>query len=850
MLGEWLIGSDVWLRDPHLGVSSHDLLSYGQLPALLRFEILTPLVQHEGSLMKCRFRLVVAASLLSCVSTIANARQPHVSYMFPAGGQRGTTIDVKVGGHYLHDAASFRIDGPGVEAPNKIVRGTTRWFEGPVIPQPPSQRSEDYPVDYDATLKIAADAKLGTRDWSVSTAQGVTVPMKFVIGQFPELVEEEIEGKPLAQLVKLPVTINGRTFPREDVDLWSFDLAAGQTLTCLVTAQDIDSPVEAHLELLDPSGKRITEATAGQGADPLLRFTAKTAGRYAVQINDANFGGLQHHVYRLTLTTGPVVDSVFPLGGRKGETLKLQLAGVGLDRSTIDLPLPSDSEQIIFRPDFAAARELGQVLEISEYPELIEPATVNNDVASAVNAVVPSVLNGRVESAGDVDVWKVEAKKGEQLLFEVHAASLGSELDAVLTVLNVDGKQLAEADDNGSEIDARLIFNVPTDGSYFVKVADRVAKRGGTNFGYRLHVLDAKSADSAPFTLEVQSQRAVNVDRDGELQLKVNVRRQNFNEAIELVLDGLPEGVAVDGATVPAKQNNATIKLKADSKALLSSSVVRVIGKAKIGEVERRAVATIRTNPPTPEKIDRILMAVTVKTPFKFFGQFESKFAPRGSVYLRHYSLDRGGFDGPLEVSLADRQNRHLQGGTGPKIVVPAGVTEFDYPVSLPPWLEVGRTSRTCLMAVGAVVDADGTRHKVTFTSQEQNDQIIVLTAPEEFSVAVEVPAIRAVPGESVVIPVQVGRASQLKQPATIEVVPAKHAQGVSSQPLTVGPDVTKTGIKVSFAKGPLGPFNAPLLIRATTTDDRGKPVVYETPLEVVCDAEEATVNQSKRSAK
>lgn len=800
--------------------------------------------------MKRRFRLFVAATFLSSLASVADARPPHVSYMFPAGGQRGTTIDVKVGGHFLHDAAAFRIDGPGVEAPAKIVRGSTRWFEGPVIPQPPSQRSEDYPVDYDATLKIAADAKLGTRDWSVSTAQGVTVPMKFVVGQFPEVVEEEIEGKPLPQLVTLPVTINGRTFPREDVDLWSFDLAAGQTLTCLVTAQDIDSPVEAHLELLDPSGKRIAEATAGQGADPSLRFTAKTAGRYAVQINDANYGGLQHHVYRLTLTTGPVVDSVFPLGGRKGETLKLQLTGAGLDRSTVDVPLPSDSEQIIFRPDFAAARELGQVLEISEHPEILEPATANNDVASAVSATVPSVLNGRIESAGDVDVWKVDAKKGEQLLFEVHASSLGSELDAVLKVLNADGKQLAEADDNGSDIDARQVFNVPADGTYFVKVADRVANRGGPNFGYRLHVLDAKTADSAPFALEVQSPRAVNVDRDGELQLKVNVRRQNFNEAIELVLDGLPAGVTVDGATVPAKQNNATIKLKADSKTVLSSSVVRVIGKAKVGDVERRTVATIRTNPPTPEKIDRLLMAVTVKTPFKFFGQFESKFAPRGGVYVRHYTLDRGGFDGPIEVSLADRQNRHLQGVTGPKIVVPPGVTEFDYPVSLPPWLEVGRTSRTCLMAVGEVVDADGAKHKVAFSSQEQNDQIIVLTAPEEFSVLVEVPAIRAVPGESVVIPVQVGRASQLKQPATIEVVPAKHMQGVMAQPLTVGPDVTKTGIKVSFAKGPIGPFNAPLVIRATTTDERGKPVVYETSLEVVCDSQEAPVIQAKPTAK
>lgn len=801
--------------------------------------------------MKPSFKLLAIASLLAGQTTDATAKQPYVTYIFPAGAQRGTTVDVKVGGHFLHESAAFRLDGSGVEAPARIQRGHTVWFEGPVIPQPPSQRSEDYPVDYHGTFKVAADATLGAREWSVSTAQGATVPMKFVIGTFPEFIEEEIAGQPLPQWVPLPATINGRTFPREDVDLWSFDLTAGQLLTCLVTAQDIDSPVEAHVELLDPTGKRVAEATGTQGHDPILKHVAKTSGRYAVLINDANFGGLQHHVYRLTLTTGAVVESIYPLGGRRSETLQLQLTGSGLDRQAVAVSLPREADQLVYRPDFAAARELGYALEVSDHPEVLEPATPNNDLASAVAFTVPSVLNGRIESAGDVDAWKVDAKKGEQLLLEVHAAALGSELDSVLTVLDAQGKRIVEADDNGSDIDARQVFNVPADGTYFVRVAERIATRGGANFGYRLHALDAKTADSAPFTLEIQTpQRTVNVDREGELQLKVNVRRQNFNEAIDLVIEGLPPGITVDSQTVAAKQNNATIKLKADAKTPLAAAVMRVIGKAKIGDIEKQAVATVRTNPPTPEKIDRLMLAVTVKTPFKFFGAFESKFAPRGSVYVRHYKIDRGGFEGPLEISLADRQNRHLQGVTGPKIVVPPGVNEFDYPAHLPPWLEVGRTSRTCLMAVGEITDPDGTKHKVTFSSQEQNDQIIVLTAPEEFSVQVDVPAIRAIPGESVNVPLQVGRGSHLRQPATIEVVPAQHIQGVTAQPLQVGADVTKTALKISFGNGPLGPFNVPLVIRAKTLDDRGNPVVYEASVDVVTDAAEAPVTQAKRTAK
>src|SRR5207247_699859 len=82
----------------------------------------------------------------------------------------------------------------------------------------------------------------------------------------------------------------------------------------------------------------------------------------------------------------------------------------------------------------------------------------------------------------------------------------------------------------------------------------------------------------------------------------------------------------------------------------------------------------------------------------------------RGGKFVRHFTIDRGGFAGPLTVRLADKQARHLQGVTGPTIEDPAGASEFDYPVFLPPWMEIGRTNRTVVMAMGEVADADAAR--------------------------------------------------------------------------------------------------------------------------------------------
>ena len=43
------------------------------------------------------------------------------------------------------------------------------------------------------TVQIAADAPIGDRYVLLRTAQGITTPLRFVIGSLPEVVEEEID---------------------------------------------------------------------------------------------------------------------------------------------------------------------------------------------------------------------------------------------------------------------------------------------------------------------------------------------------------------------------------------------------------------------------------------------------------------------------------------------------------------------------------------------------------------------------------------------------------------------------------------------------------------------------------
>ena len=319
----------------------------------------------------CVFSLCLCASVVQS----AFAEPPVASYLFPAGGRRGTTVDVHVGGLFLHKDASWELLGPGVELATPHLEPTrTLWFEGPMLPLPESQAAEDYPKDTAARVRIAADAALGVRRGRVWTAQGAASGLAFVVGDLPEIVEQEIDGDPVPVDVQLPVTINGRIFPRQNVDVWTFPLHKGQTVACDVCAARIGSPLDSYLEVIGPDGRVVAENDDALGADSFVRFTAAADGKYGVRIRDANGRGGPAYVYRLTLTTDPYVDRVYPLGGRRGEATHFTLYGQGVPAAPVEVKLPADGPRdYAWRFPYGDGKATNPVLlDLDDLPEMLK----------------------------------------------------------------------------------------------------------------------------------------------------------------------------------------------------------------------------------------------------------------------------------------------------------------------------------------------------------------------------------------------------------------------------------------------------------------------------------------------
>ena len=176
------------------------------------------------------------------------------------------------------------------------------------------------------------------------------------------------------------------------------------------------------------------------------------------------------------------------------------------------------------------------------------------------------------------------SKRARSAVFSLESRTLGLPLDAVLQVLDADGKTLAESDDVGNSRDPELTFTPPSDGRYRVVVRD-LNGRGGPHYAYLLRAL----APQPDFTLSLSADQ-FNVTAGKETKAVVNIARTNgFTDTIDVLAEELPDGVRA--TTARSRQSDAsarsvTLEIRADG--CSHPGPMRIIGRAADGKQRRR----------------------------------------------------------------------------------------------------------------------------------------------------------------------------------------------------------------------------------------------------------------------
>lgn len=768
-------------------------------------------------------------------STLSRADPPATSYLFPAGGQVGKDVNCRVGTLNCAHECGFRLHNPlasdDIAVPNRIARVETLVLTGPYHQNPVAQQPWDYPKDMSATLIISDTARPGLRHWYCTTSEGSTALRPFVVGTLPEVVENERHtnaGQP--QQVSLPMTVNGRIFPRADLDEYRFSARAGDIVSCDVVSHRLGHKLDALLQLRDSSGQLICEADNHVGPDPLLITRVPADGDYILRINDIAFEGGQDYVYRLSLRTGPCVTHIFPAGANPANETSIRLHGYGLGRDGhLDASISGTESGGWTMPDDVNVfcpflnSDIDEVIEV-ETTGISEPQLIT----------LPAVINGRVQSRQDIDIYRLTLHQQQEYTFEVFGRRLRSPVTAVITVRDPSGNEVAR-----HEGDGLLRLAAQTNGEHTLEVRELFHEtHAGDDYIYRI------TARSSPpdFELRLSADR-LNVQPGGTATLKLQLARHGgFKEDVRLEAESLPVGVTFQEITLAADQTEAELTLTAARDAPIGvTQQVQVIGRAVINEtpVAHSAVwlpPTVLTMPlfedgsPAFPAVDRLSVTVAHPQVFAITTTDVYGSANRGATLVQTHHLERlGDFDGPVEISLSDGQDRYLQGVTGPTMILERGETEFDYPAFLPETMDLNRTARMVVMGTARVTDSSGRNHFVTHRTK---NQMVVRVCPSLLTLGADESYFEGTPGATVNVPLRVGRTAEITGNVTLQADFDEDAPVDSPQTLQVAPDIEQVSFRLRLADGASPGDTCEVRLRATGLR-QGYPAMAETKVEI-----------------
>ena len=651
--------------------------------------------------------LVTLALSAASVSGQSSTNTPQIGYLYPAGGQAGSVIQITAGGQFLRGPTAVHVSGAGVRA--KVIkfirplrnlqkeqrdllqkrlkevrdkrlaelsttgrrRSKSSQRRTPTKraakPEPAQKDSDakttevklpDHPLLRDLDNKslrelahitsilffprskqqtnrqlaemvlievtIDPDAEPGDRELRIATNTGLTNPVIFQVGLLPEVRELEPNDEqaypelrnlpqgvrpPRTRPLDLPVSLNGQIMPG-DVDRFRFRARQGQRLVITAHARSlipyladaVPGWFQATLALYDATGAEVAFADDYRfDPDPVLFYEIPRTGEYELEIRDSIYRGREDFVYRIAVSEQPFITRAFPLGGRAGAKTVATVAGWNLPETELPLDTAPGRDSIrhtAYREGKRLSNSIAYAVDTLAECEEVES---NNDIESAQRIELPKIVNGRIDAAGDVDVFRFQARAGDEVVAEVAARRLNSPLDSLVRLTDASGAVLQWNDDHVSKesylhkdvvglvthhADSYLRAELPRAGTYYVHLAD-AQQHGGEAYGYRLRV----SAPRGDFALRA-TPSSLFMRPGAIVPIYVHALRQDgFDGAIDVALKNASAGFVLHGGRIPAGCDRVRMTLAAPPKAPARPLELQLEGRARIdGRTVRRPV--------------------------------------------------------------------------------------------------------------------------------------------------------------------------------------------------------------------------------------------------------------------
>jgi hypothetical protein len=839
-----------------------------------------------------RAMLLTGAALL-CLATAADAQSlpsPRLSHVFPMGGKAGSTVELKVVGQDLVGIEGLHFSFPGAKV--EVVGNDSVKLD------PKKGMGGKKPANLQAQrvkVTLPANAPLGIHDVRVVTKGGISNSRAFVVGDLDEANEQEPnDDTDKAQKIALNSVVNGVVLAGTDVDYYAFTGLKGQRVVFSCRASSIDSKLHAAIEVYDRKGALHGLNRNYADNDALLDVTLPADGEYLVRVFAFTYtqGGADYF-YRLSVSTKPWVDAVFPSVVEPGKETDVTVYGRNLPGGVLDSASNLDGhtlEKLTMKVKASADADALQRLAIpghvapiasmldgfalrlrndagSSNPYLLTYArapvvvdTGDNDTQETAQKVaVPCEIAGRIEKKGDVDWYAFHAKKGEVITIEALGERLGSPLDLFFQLVSDKGTVITEQDDTPETMapyfsartndPPRFRLVAPADTTYFLKVSARAAYTdAGPRHLYTVRIgVDEPDFHVIAMPASTQAPDVANLGQHGSYAFTAFVwRLGGFKGDVELAGEALPPGLSVRPQILSNVQKQAVIVVSAGAQAVPYAGAIKIVGTAVIAgkKVKRevRAASIIwpvaQVNTLTATRLDReLVVAVRGQAPYSLIAGADKVAVLQGEKIgipvkmAAHWP----NFKSTVQlVAIGLPLGPQGKGMAGPGVSLAAGKESVTYTIDT----KVGQglaPGKYTLVLRGQTQPINPKQNQPPKGGPVNHIQVtppIVLTViPKQLGKLTVAQPTKLQAGKKVELTVKFARQYDMPIPLKVEVI-VPDGKGLTATTATIGADQDEVKLTVTAAAN-AAPGSTAIIVRATALFDGTRPIVHETKLNV-----------------
>ncbi|MFI3306220.1 MAG: hypothetical protein R3Y68_06885 [Rikenellaceae bacterium] len=492
--------------------------------------------------------LLLFVAVVAAASGELSAQKLTMGFIYPAGGEQGSSVVVEIGGLNLKDATSVILSGDGVSCEIVPLEGSTpqKTKSKRLTDQSAPQLSDRVGVRVD----IAADATPGLRSLRLQSPKGVSNQLSFEVSQYPNFVESQ-SGEPNI-VESLPATLCGYVKSGE-VDRFEFDATKGMMIVAEVKgralvpyiADAVPGWFQPVVRIVNSRGEEVAYGDDYlTSPDPVVRFKVAADDRYTLSINDAIFRGREDFNYRIQLGEIPFVESLYPIVAKVGERSKMEVSGCNIANSSVKIK-PTESGVNYLTADDGR----GDISNRVPYWVAQSDEVVVMNPESGCEVASGQLIYDCIESPYEQRRYSVEVEEGESFVLEAISRRVGSSADLRMTLLDPKGDSVAESDDVEDITQGLMTHHADPQISYRAKssgrhtlIIEEVLGKAGREYGYILR----RGESAAPFDAFV-SPANLTISQGGTASFLVNFEFEDRKRSgvSHVELEGLPDGYRV-----------------------------------------------------------------------------------------------------------------------------------------------------------------------------------------------------------------------------------------------------------------------------------------------------------------